>query len=575
MGEIDCRQLVPRTPPDGMGEWVLKGRAEELDRWGFVYQAEYVEDDGLPGVSAQRPGSRKTKMVRVTCSCCGASLLLNWGKAPAGGYGFILPEDEEGDWDHTVTAAGDQCRCPACNHSVLVNKRAAIKGDYITAETTCMSASLVGEGRLLALTGWTVQRLTSKDGVDSLKIIPAEAYVFSAEHCVQLMGWRNGYGGQCGYFIQYNQGWNQPKNWVDRWGRETDIFGLTPELVAASCLPHCKLDVYMGCFPDLVWRYPIVYLRLYQQHPNVEAILTHGLPLALCQMIQEKIMGRVEPPRTGLVELDGINWKETRPAQMLSLTRDELRIARDQAWGALFWRLFVQTKAAGETLTEEDIQNAFYLGDPHVLELIGWGQVRKSIRYLIGQMENVDPEDMVDVPTLIDYWSMSEQLSRDLSDPSVRFPVDLARAHNAMAELSKRRELDALDNSFRLRQKELKKYIFVADGLMIRPAASQRELTAEGDALHHCVSSYGSRHIAGQTAIFFIRRVSRPQEPYYTLELDEKELTVRQNRGLYNCARTPEIQAFEDRWLLWLRGGCQRGRDGKPIWPRERRGEVA
>ena len=246
--------------------------------------------------------------------------------------------------------------------------------------------------------------------------------------------------------------------------------------------------------------------------------------------------------------------------------------------------MFVRTKAAGETLTGEDIQNAFCLGDDHIPELIGHGPVGKSIRYLLRQIEYASPEnedkdpspyDMADVLTLLDYWSMAEQLGRNLSDPSVRFPVDLIQAHDAMTEMSKQLELDALANSFRLRRRQLKKYIFTADGLIIRPAASQQELTTEGDALHHCVSTYGNRHASGQTAIFFIRRLSRLNKPYYTLELNEKELTVRQNRGLRNCDRTPEVQAFEDKWLSWLRGGCQRDENGKPILPREGKGSVA
>ena len=37
--------------------------------------------------------------------------------------------------------------------------------------------------------------------------------------------------------------------------------------------------------------------------------------------------------------------------------------------------------------------------------------------------------------------------------------------------------------------------------------------------------------------------------PFFTLEFDEKTKTVRQNRGLRNCARTPEVNAFEKAWL--------------------------
>lgn len=570
----DCRRLVPRTPPEGLREWVLKTEALNLERSGLIYEAVYVDDgwDGLEILSGER--KRKIKMVQVTCSCCGESMLLNWGYDKDHGYGFILPEDVEGDWQHTVTAAGDECRCPICEAKVLVNKRAAVKDYYVTAETTCMSAGLVGKKKLLALTGWTVQARTYKSGYFSLEIIPAEAYVFSDSECVQLMGWRNGYSGNGGYFVQYNRSWRQVKNWVDRWKMEANIFGLTPELVAASCLPHCKLDVYMEHLRGMSFRYPIAYLRLYQRRPNVEALLTRGLPLVLDQLIQEKMEETIEPKKpSGIVELEEIRWNETRPAQMLGLTKDELRMGRRQEWGLLFWRLFVWTKADGETLAREDIRNAFRLGDDNVLDLIGRGPVGKSIRYLLRQCETLAEEVddagadwcIPDVPMLLDYWHMSEQLGRDLTDSSVRFPIDLLQAHDAVTELLKQRELDALADSFRLRRKQLKKYIFAANGLIIRPAASQRELTAEGDALHHCVSTYGKRHAAGDTAIFFIRRVSRPREPYYTLELDEKALTVRQNRGLHNCARTPEIQAFEDMWLSWIRDGCQRDKLGKPV----------
>ena len=570
----DCRQLASRTPPEGLREWVLKTHAENLNRYGLIYEAEYVEDWGFERLLDECAKPRKTKMVRVTCSCCGGSILLNWAYTKAHGYGFVHPDDEEGDWDRTVTEAGDECECPVCNAQVLVNKRAAIKDYYLTAETTCMSASLVGKDHLLALTGWKVQRLTSKAGIDSLKIIPAEAYVFSDSECVQLMGWRNGYSGNGGYFVQYERSWRQVTNWVDRWDGETDIFGLTPELVASSCLPHCKLDVYMEHLRGMSRRYPVAYLRLYQRHRNVEALLTQGLPLVLDQMIQEQMTDRMKPQKTGgIVELEEINWKETRPAQMLGLTKDELKTARSQDWGLLFWRLFSRSKAAGETLTGEDIRNAFFLGDDNVLDLIGRGPVGKSIRYLLRQCQSlaVEVDDagaddwIPDVPTLLDYWSMSEQLGRDLTNPSVRFPVDLLQAHDDMEDQIKQRELDGLANSFRLRRKQLKKYIFAADGLMIRPAASQRELTAEGDALNHCVGTYGECHASGKTAIFFIRRASRPKEPYYTLELNETELKVRQNRGLYNCDRTPEVQAFEDKWLSWIRGGFQRDKVGKPI----------
>ena len=570
--DLDCRSLVPRTPPEGLREWTLQKRRGDLGRYGLVYEAEYVEDYGFEYLLDDRAKPRKIKMVRCRCSCCGEDILLNWGKDERHGYGFILPEDIEGDWPRTVTAAGDEVVCPMCREEVLVNKAAAIgRSYYVTAESSVMSASLVGESNMLALTGWTVQRRVYRSGVDSLEFLPAEAYVFSAGDCAQLLGWRNSYSGNAGYFISYAKDWRQPERWSEKWGAISDIFGLTPELVERSCLPNCKLDVYMAGDTGPA-RYPVVYLRLYQAHPNVEQVLVHGLPRVLRDLIDRECKRPSWGNNVrGLMKLPALDWEKSRPAQILLLTKDELRLARKQAWGLLFWTLFTDARKYGEVLTGEDIENAFRLGDDNVANLVGRGPVAKSIRYLLRQCEALavedededpEPEGLPDVTTLLDYWRMAQALGRNLDDSSVRFPRDLLMAHDRASELMEQREQKlnwrSLASQFRLRRRLLRKYSFRMDGLLIRPAGSQRELTEEGNALHHCVGTYGTRHAAGETAIFFIRRVDKPKEPFFTLEFDEENLTVRQNRGLRNCERTPEVEAFEKAWLEWVKAGTKK-----------------
>lgn len=247
-------------------------------------------------------------------------------------------------------------------------------------------------------------------------------------------------------------------------------------------------------------------------------------------------------------------------------------MGRAQDWGRLFWKLFLDTKNIGEVLSAEDIRSAFRLGDENVGLLVPWGQVGKSIRYLLRQCEvlalDVDEagaDPVPDAQILADYWNMAEALGRDLADPSVKYPADLIAAHDRAAELMEQKAAEDMAALFRIRRRVLRKYVFASHGLIIRPAASQRELTAEGDALHHCVATYGKSHATGKTAIFFIRRTARPKEPFYTLELDEKKLEVRQNRGLRNRARTPEVEAFEQEWLAWVRAGAPKGRNGRPL----------
>ncbi len=71
------------------------------------------------------------------------------------------------------------------------------------------------------------------------------------------------------------------------------------------------------------------------------------------------------------------------------------------------------------------------------------------------------------------------------------------------------------------------------------------------------MAGYARDHAGGKTAIFFIRRADRPQEPWFTLELDEKRLEVRQNRGLRNCDPSEEVRSFVAQWLNWCRKGAK------------------
>ena len=75
------------------------------------------------------------------------------------------------------------------------------------------------------------------------------------------------------------------------------------------------------------------------------------------------------------------------------------------------------------------------------------------------------------------------------------------------------------------------------------------ELTAEGKALHHCVGGYIRDMAEEKTAIFFLRKVSEPDKPFYTLELQKKR--VIQCRTEHNASydRNPDVKNFVDMWM--------------------------
>lgn len=579
-------RLVSRTPPEGLTDWAPV--RDDLEYWGLVYEAVWVQDNGLEVLLDEGARPRKRKAVEVRCSCCGESRIMPWAKTDKrhGGYGFLQEDERTGET--ALIGSGDESICPICGEPVRVKKAAGVgQGYFVADETQAMSAAVVGMDRHLVLTGWTIQRRVYRNARAELKVLPAEAYVFARDDCRKLMGWRKSYSGTAGYFASYSRDWSEPQKWHESWGSAGGIFGLTRSLVAGSCLPNCKLDVYMETFQNEKPKFPVMYLRLYQQHPNVENLLLSGLPMVLDDLLEEaRRFGDWERENSqGLPRVKDIRWGEVCPDRMLGLTKEELRLGREQCWGAFFWRLFVRTKAHGERLTGEDIRRAWTLGDPNTLDLIGQGPVGKSIRYLLKQaledpyldngeeeQEEPVPGAYADVTTLLDYWAACRALGRNLDDVQVRFPRNLIEAHDAATEQRRIAEAKKAEKSlaprFRVRRRQLAKYIFEADGLKIIPAGSRAELQKEADSLHHCVWTYAQRHADGKTAIFFIRRTVEPWTPYYTLELDEKTLTVRQNRGLRNCGKTAAVQAFEDLWISWVRAGVKRDERGRPALPK-------
>lgn len=577
----DYRKLVTRKPPIGLLSFV----ADELDTAGLVYELEWVQDYSLDTVLTDNV--KKQKAVRCTCSECGLSAIVDYAvpdpsrAGSRGRYGFYHPDDPMRD----PTRDGDSTLCPVCESPVSVRCAAAVGSGHFTAsETNVMSASLLpgapGE-RPLVLAGWQIRRLVNRYGTDRYDVRPLEAYVFEAHDAYKLNGWVNSYSGTGGYFISVCREWRQPKDWSETWGRVSGIFGLTPELVAESCLPNCKLGRYIE---DGAWRglkSPVAYLRLYQRHPQVENLVVQGCGYLLGALLGEaQERTNWEHNCKGAADLSELNLRENRPAQMLGLTMDEFRVMQAQCWDLYHWRIFVKAKAAGDHMKlPEDITLLHQYGGEDIEVVIGRAPVGKTLRYLLKTMEEwgaandiyneyVDyqpGEDLLDATYLTDYWDMAAQAEWDLSDSAIRWPKNLFAAHDRSMAACKVMASKKLAPMFKDRARALETFTYISGPLMIRPAHSQRELNREGSLLDHCVAGYGENMALGKKAIFFIRHTWEPKKPYFTLDYDEQSESVNQNRGRRNCARTPEVEAFEAEWLAWIHGGCKRNRDGTPV----------
>jgi len=540
MEQKDYTGEVPTTPPEGMLDWLRE--QGHLIRHALIYKAAWWADP-LTGV--------KERMVQLKCSACGGKMYAQragggccagrYGTAP---FGYIDPVYQEG------VISGQDHLCPICGAKVKVFHIGAYR-DWIPLEDAYpMTVSRV-EDRLV-LTGWCIRHWCTMEGVEQLTEYPYEAYVVEEKKVVRLMGYH-----KCITTIRMLGHWEQRKICLDNWGESPLIFPWDPALLIGSTAENSKLDLFLLQAKD---PRPVSYLRLWQKRPNVENLVTAGCGALVGGMIASETQSYYRERPKGVPKLDEINWKEKRPSKMLGLTSEELHWCTLMNWNRQELDFFRWAGEQGVRLKlPEDMRLCKEAGIYWCNKLVTEKKLplMRCVRYVLKQRGK---NGRADCTILEDYWRIAEGEGVNLTDPYNRFPPDLMKAHDRVYAMRKARETaekaeklaaenEKLREGFAKQLEKLEAYTWACDGIMIRPAEQPEELSREGDALHHCVGGYRSKHAEGRSAIFFIRREEKPDEPWYTLELNTKELTVIQNRGKGNSARTEEVRKFEEAWL--------------------------
>lgn len=177
-----------------------------------------------------------------------------------------------------------------------------------------------------------------------------------------------------------------------------------------------------------------------------------------------------------------------------------------------------------------------YRAEEYMLAIRKHTSIEKYLYYMGGQKTH-------DPTMFVDYIESAYLLGWDLRRKSVLFPPDLKRAHDEATALRDMEKNAEKDKKIRMHAIDIDYQIH---NLIALPAMSQQELNNESSALSHCVKTYGDRVADGKTLIYFVRRASLPDEPYYTLEISPKDGHVVQCRGLKNCSMTDEVWEFKE-----------------------------
>lgn len=323
---------------------------------------------------------------------------------------------------------------------------------------------------------------------------------------------------------------------------------ITPKMLSGCWLENTRLIEFLKRVSNCDINDVISYLTAVIKRPNIVNLVDDRyFCFALEYALGNKaIMNRI------------IDWKKNRPHEMLRTQKDE--IAEISALGrrSMYYVLCYQrVRKQNQRLSENQIKTLTKIGlhlfdERPMREAIKQNRIPKALNYISAQ-ENKCKRIVDNVLSCWrDYLAECDLLEYDLNDDSIRYPSDLMKAHERTMKLIKIKEDEAMRKKAEKRLAQLLWMEYNEKDYLIKPARNVEELKNEGKSLHHCVATYAKRHIDGKTAIFFVRKTAEPDKSLFTLELNEKKLSVCQNRGDHNCAPPEEIKQFVNRWLEWL-----------------------
>ena len=340
--------------------------------------------------------------------------------------------------------------------------------------------------------------------------------------------------------------WTEPKDFKlphpptgYNWGRwckyeRTEIYKENLEAVfTKSCLKY----LWQPEFFEKEYFNAYDYIRYIQQglkYQSIELLLKAGFR----QLVLNRING---------MTTRAINWKGRNLKQILRLPKRWHKKVREQDMGfreLLFFQKLTEREKAMPWQVIETAMQYDYLQDD-IANHISFIEAAKYME----EVQDTETGHM-SLPDYRDYLVACEKNGEDMRRKEILFPNNFGWAHDKAIEKYEQQRDEHLNELIRKQGEKITgmKEPYYADGLLIRPAASQTELNRESQKLNHCVKTYGSQMADGECAILFIRKESEPDKPYYTLEISP-DREFRQCRGDHNCSMAEEVKAFVHKWL--------------------------
>lgn len=284
----------------------------------------------------------------------------------------------------------------------------------------------------------------------------------------------------------------------------------------------------------------VTFFDLYSRYPSIEYLTKFGF--------KNVVRAKLENDYT----FGAINWRGKTVFKVLRLTKSDLKEIKQNniKVDCYFLHLLQLARRYDPSITPA------YIADLHInskyreeclTQMLQHLTFRKAANYIQKQRKlksRLFHDGNSVLGAWADYIRDCQRLNLDIKDHRVVFPRDLYAAHQNTIKQIRIKSDEELRRQVEERAKTLKKYHYKNNEFLIRPAQDADELIAEGKVLNHCVGTYAKAHASGQTTILFVRKISDPDTPFFTVEI--RGIDVVQIRGKNNKPADKEVLAFVD-----------------------------
>lgn len=337
--------------------------------------------------------------------------------------------------------------------------------------------------------------------------------------------------------------------------KPTDTVMLNREVLFKTHLRY-----YAAALPVSMGNHLVEWLNLCSLYPIAE-IAAKSESKTIQRIVQDKLC-------YDMSHRDLVNWKAKKPKDFLKITLNELRDFEQSAkvvYSLQTLEVYARHKKKGEKLSFDLCQFECHLKNlsSQYKPLLNYVEMKELYEYRRRQQKNGTWKHDY---TYFDYLNHAQMCDYDLTQKNILYPRDIQQAHDdavanwqiVQAEKEKEKaEAEAKKYGYPERYKKLcKKFAFEHGELMIVVPKAASEIITEGKVLQHCVGGYANRHIQGKTTILFLRHISEPDKPYYTIEVNEKEKYIVQCHGFRNewkSKKAEEVKAFEKEFAKFIK----------------------